>query len=103
MAGITLTLTGTTSTGQNVTFTAVSGADSSYTFVNLAPRTYTVSENTNQLPSGYLSKASAGTENPGSTTVDGTNQTSSITAITLQLGDNAVNYDFLNFFVIANT
>jgi hypothetical protein len=96
MAGIRVTLTGITSTGQSVTFVAVTAADGSYSFTNLAPGTYSVSEDTTQLPSGYTSQAQAGTENPGLTTVDGTNNVSSITAITLQAGDDAVNYDFLN-------
>jgi hypothetical protein len=99
MPGIRVTLIGTTSTGQNVTFTTVTAADGSYSFANLAPGTYAVSEDTSQLPSGYVSQASAGTENPASTIVDGTNHASSITAITLQSGDNAVNYDFDNWLV----
>jgi hypothetical protein len=96
MAGMTVTLTGTTSTGQSVTFTTITAADGSYSFDNLAPGMYTVSEDTTQLPAGYISHTSAGTENPGLTTIDGTNLRSSITNITLQAGDNAVNYDFYN-------
>jgi hypothetical protein len=102
MQGITVTLTGTTNTNQPVTFTTVTGADGSYSFGNLPPGLYTVSEDTSQLPSGYLSSAQAGTENPGNTTLDGTGLTSSITTITLQAGDNAVNYDFNNFFPTSN-
>jgi hypothetical protein len=100
MQGIRVTLTGTTSTGQNVTFTAVTAADGSYSFANLAAGTYTVSEDTSQLPSGYNTQAVAGTENPGATVVDGTNQVSSITAIALLSGDNAVNYDFNNYISV---
>jgi hypothetical protein len=94
MGGITITLTNTT-TGQ--TWTTATAADGSYSFSNLPSGNYTVSENTSQLPPGYLSQGIAGTENPSSTTIDGTNHLSSITAITLQAGDNAVNYDFDNF------
>jgi hypothetical protein len=100
MAGIRVTLTGTMSTGQSVSFVVVTAADGSYSFGNLAPGTYTVSEDTTQLPSGYTSQAQAGTENPGLTTVDGTSGASSITAITLQAGDDAINYDFLNSMFI---
>jgi hypothetical protein len=93
MAGIRVTLT-----GQGVTLTTVTAADGSYGFANLAPGTYAVSEDTSQLPPGYLSQAYAGTENPGGAT-DGTSLTSSITTITLKAGDNGVNYDFDNFLV----
>jgi hypothetical protein len=100
MPGITITLTGTTSAGQSVTYTTTTGTDGSYSFSNLAPGTYAVSEDTTQLPTYYMSQAVAGTENPGNTTVDGTAQTSAIIAINLVAGDNGVNYDFDNFFFI---
>jgi hypothetical protein len=95
MAGITITLTNTI-TGQ--TWTAVTAADGSYTFTNLPAGNYTVSENTSQVPAGYIYQAVAGTENPSGTTPDGTSGSWSISAITLQAGDVAVNYDFDNFF-----
>jgi hypothetical protein len=57
VAGVTLTLTGTTSTGQPVTATTVTAADGSYTFTLdangnlLQGGTYTITES---LPSGFL-------------------------------------------------
>ena len=54
----------------------------------------------NLTASWVTSQAQAGTENPGLTTVDGTSNASSITAITLQAGDDAINYDFLNFYFV---
>ncbi len=97
MANITITLTNTT-TGQ--TWTTITDSNGNYSFANLPPGNYTVSENTSQLPSGYLSQGVAGQENAGLTTNDGQGNTSSITAITLKAGDNAVNYDFDNFLPV---
>jgi hypothetical protein len=100
MQGIRVTLTGITTTGQSVTFVAITLADGSYSFPSLAPGTYAVAEDTTQLPSGYTTQAQAGTENPGLPTPDGTSNASSITDIALVGGDTAVNYDFFNNFFV---
>jgi hypothetical protein len=92
--GVTLTLTGTTSTGQQVTMQVVSNSDGSYSFGNLAAGTYTITES---VPVGDTAEsASAGTVK-GATdgTVDSTNTV--ISTITLGAGDVGTNYNFTLF------
>ncbi len=90
--GVTLTLTGTTTAGQRVTFTTTTGPDGSYTFLNLEPGKYTVSET---QPVGYLpGKNAVGTVNG---VVNGTLSfpTHDVLAnIMLAPGDCGQNYNF---------
>jgi hypothetical protein len=90
---VLLTLTGTTSTGQQVTLSVLSNPDGSYSFGNLQAGTYTVTET---VPAGDIAEsASAGTVNG---TTDGTVDPTStqIFGITLGATDTGTDYDFTN-------
>jgi hypothetical protein len=93
LQGITLTLTGTTASGQSVTLTATTDANGFYSFGNLAAGTYSVSES---VPGGYSGAGFAGTVN-GNTDRNG--NAASIVNISLAAGDQAVNYNFTDFRV----
>jgi protocatechuate 3,4-dioxygenase beta subunit len=81
----TLTLTGTNDLGQPVTLTTSTAADGSYSFGNLRPGTYTITETP---PSGYLDgKARIGTQGG----VVGKDQLSNIQ---LAQGTNGINNNF---------
>ena len=85
IAGITVTLTGTDNQGHAVDLTQVTAADGSYSFANLAPGSYSLSEPGVQ---GYLDgKDTAGTEG-------GTAGHNTITSIVLGAGVNGVNNNF---------
>lgn len=83
---VTVTLTGTTSSGQNVTLTRLTQPDGSYVFDNLSPGSYRVTET---QPAGYAD----GAETIGSRggTLLGTD---AITGISLSAGQNGVGYNF---------
>lgn len=94
MGGVFITLTNTT-TGQ--TWTTYTNSDGLYSFANLpAGNSYTVSVDTTTLPSSYPIQGSAGTIS-GTIGVDGTSGSNSITSISLNAGDDGINYDFLNY------
>jgi hypothetical protein len=90
MANVTLTLTGTTVSGQKVTLTTTSAADGSYSFADLQPGTYTITETP---PASYIASGTAGTVGG---TRDGTAQGASVVNVVLASGNNGVNYDFFN-------
>jgi hypothetical protein len=90
LAGVTVTLSGTTTLGQAVTFTAVTGANGSYSFTGVPAGTYKVSVSP---PPGY----DTGSDQVG--TVNGVPEGSPLSAssigdISLTAGDSGVNYDF---------
>jgi hypothetical protein len=93
VGGILITLTNT-STLQ--TWTMYTNPDGTYSFANLPAGNYTVSIDTSTVPPGDLTQGSAGMVS-GTTTVDGTNGATSITAITLNVGDAGINYNFSIF------
>ncbi len=86
VAGATVTLTGTNDLGQPVHLTVLTGADGSYSFLNLRPGTYTLTET---LPGGLL---------PGQSTVGTGGGVASgvtkVTQITLRPGGLAGGYQF---------
>lgn len=89
LANLTVTLTGMTANGQNITLTATTNSSGFYQFTNLAPGNYMLSDS---IASGYYPTAAvAGTVNGG---MDGTNGTTQITSITLGSGNAGINYDF---------
>ncbi len=89
LGGVLLTLTGTTTGGQQVTLTATTNADGSYSFGSLSAGTYTI---TQTLPNGYnLESDSVGTVNG---TQNGSATGPAINTITLNPGDNGINYNF---------
>jgi hypothetical protein len=89
LAGVTLTITGTTNSGSQVSFTVVSASDGSYQFTNLDPGIYTITET---VPMGYKPlSANVGTVGGSS---DGSSTTSSIFGINLNSGDTGINFDF---------
>jgi hypothetical protein len=99
LGGVTLTLTGTTSTGQQVTLSVMSNPDGSYSFGNLQAGTYTITET---VPLGDTAEsASAGTVNG---TTDGTVASSytQIFGITLGATDTGINYNFTNYLIPAS-
>ena len=82
--GTTITLTGANDQGF-VNLTTTTAADGSYTFANLRPGTYGITET---QPTGYLE---------GATTVGsqgGTGATDTITSISLTAGVNGINNNF---------
>jgi hypothetical protein len=90
MSGVTLTLSGTSSTGQSVSQTTTSLSDGSYAFNNIAPGNYTITET---VPFGYIGSGVTGTVGG---TADGLASGPAIGSITLNAGDNGINYDFSN-------
>jgi hypothetical protein len=96
LSGVTVTLTGTSASGQQVNFTVLTGADGSYSFANLPPGTYTI---TQVVPPGYSFKSdSVGTVNGLS---DGSAGTSKLQGITLNPGDLGINYDFTDVMILS--
>jgi hypothetical protein len=91
LSGVLITLTGMTSSGQSVSLTTYTAPDGSYSFLNLAPGKYTVTETLPNAVSSYTPTSTAGTVNGN---VDGSGNGGSIAAITLNAGDNGINYDF---------
>jgi hypothetical protein len=91
-AGIVITLSWTDIAGALHTQTTTTAADGSYSFTNLQPGTYTVSE---APPGGAVASSSVGTVNGNS---DGTSAGPSINTVNLAPGNNGVNYDFFNLF-----
>ncbi|HEV7403125.1 MAG TPA: SdrD B-like domain-containing protein [Chthoniobacteraceae bacterium] len=88
LPGVTVTLTGTNDLGQPVTVSATTDASGAYTFSNLRPGTYTVTET---QPAGYLDgKDAAGTANGVAASVPG----DTISAITLPSNTAATGYTF---------
>jgi len=90
LSGVLLTLTGTTTTGQQVNLQVKTNADGSYSFGNVLAGTYTVTET---IPNGYWwENAIPGTVNGsrnGSVAYD------AISGVTLKPGDAGINYDFI--------
>jgi uncharacterized repeat protein (TIGR01451 family) len=84
ISGVTVTLTGTSDQGP-VIMPATTGTDGSYSFTNLRPGTYTVTESP---PSGYL----PGTDNVGS--LGGTVGASQFTAVVAAAGSQGTQYNF---------
>jgi hypothetical protein len=91
LGGVLLTLTGTTTSGQQVTLTATTNTDGSYSFANLQAGTYTITET---LPNGYTwETVNVGTVNG---TQNGSAAYTALTGITLNPGDNGINYNFID-------
>ncbi len=92
LAGETVTLTGTTSTGAAITpISETVASNGTYSFTGLAPGTYTVTES--NIPTGYTSVAShVGTVGG---TLDGTSTSSTVlSTIKVTSGQSAINEDF---------
>jgi hypothetical protein len=95
-AGVTITLTGFDSFGNQVTMSTVTGADGSYSFANLVAGNYTL---TATIPDGYVDAGDMAGMVNGQT--DGTTSPSVpavISSIILNSGDNGINYNF-GFFI----
>lgn len=88
IANVTVTLTGTDDLGAPVVLNTITAADGTYTFANLRPGTYSVTET---QPSGWFDPADGGVR-PGTTA--GTATTNAITAITLPAGIVSTANDF---------
>ncbi|EAZ89108.1 SdrD B-like domain-containing protein [Crocosphaera chwakensis] len=87
IAGVTITLTGVTDEEIPVTETVVTNFTGNYSFTNLAPGTYTV---TQTQPTGY--KDGIDTLGTGATTA--TQPGNDTFAVTLAAGDKGINYNF---------
>jgi hypothetical protein len=96
LAGVTLTLTGTTAGGPIVAATTTTAADGTYSFATdgsgakLVAGTYQITET---QPAGYYQ----GTDNPGTVggSADGTlTTTDTFATIALTAGQNGINYNF---------
>jgi protocatechuate 3,4-dioxygenase beta subunit len=86
IAGVTLTLTGKDDQGNAVNLTQSSAADGSYSFTNLRPGTYTITEN--GPPAGYIDgQATIGSQG-------GTAGLEKLSNITLTSGTSGVNNNF---------
>jgi uncharacterized repeat protein (TIGR01451 family)/fimbrial isopeptide formation D2 family protein len=86
ISGVTITLTGTDDLGNPVTLTTTTDASGVYTFTNLRPGTYTVSET---QPSGYLDGAESVGSAGGSVSSNDV-----IGNVTLSAGVAATGYNF---------
>jgi hypothetical protein len=83
LAGVTVTIAGTSSTGQAEQFTTTSGADGTFKFAAIPPGTYTVTQTT---PAGYvIGAATAGR---------GASASGSQMTFTITSGDTLVNNNF---------
>ena len=85
LVGETVTLTGQTIFGENISITATSGAGGVYSFTNLAPGTYTLTET---QPAGYLD----GAETVGTTfggTANAALGSNTISTLTITAGNNS--------------
>ena len=99
LAGVTLTLTGTDSTGAAVSLVATTDANGNYTFSNLAAGTYQIVET---VPTGFFDSGDAvgtpfgGTPGPGGLLVgaDTFNEISQIVIPTNRVTQTGVNYNF---------
>lgn len=100
LAGVTLTLTGTTSTNQSVTMTTTTGANGSFTFTNLLPGSYTITQTPPPNPSSGLSVTTTAKVGTVNTVSDGTVGSSQnvITSINVAAGNTGVNYDFTDVY-----
>ncbi|HLK56700.1 MAG TPA: SdrD B-like domain-containing protein, partial [Chthonomonadaceae bacterium] len=88
IAGVTVTLKGTDDLGNAVNASTTTASDGSYSFANLRPGTYSITETP---PAGYLDgKDSVGSQGTGSVGVD------QISSITLNSGINGTDNDFGN-------
>ena len=86
LTGVTLTLTGTTTSGVSAgTQTTTTASDGSYSFSNLAAGTYTITES-------QPAKLEAGSSFSGS--LGGTSATETISNITVGASDAGTGYDF---------
>ncbi len=101
LSGVTVTLTGTTSTGSILNLTLVTNADGSYRFDQLPASNasgYTLTETT---PAGYLAgQADAGTVNGSAVGVAGK---TTISATVLGPGLQGLNFDFGNLIAKGQT
>ena len=85
LVGETVALTGQTIFGENISITATSGAGGVYSFTNLAPGTYTLTET---QPAGYLD----GAETVGTTfggTANAALGSNTISTLTITAGNNS--------------
>ncbi len=87
IAGVTITLTGVTDEGASLTQTVVTNFTGSYSFTNLAPGTYTISET---QPGGYKD----GIDSLGTGIITSTNPENDTFVVTLEAGDRGINYNF---------
>ncbi|WP_165488587.1 MULTISPECIES: SdrD B-like domain-containing protein [Dyella] len=87
LSGVTVTLTGTDDLGQSVTRTTTTGSDGSYSFDNLRPGAYVLTET---QPEGLGDVGSRAGTAGGSTTPN------AISAINLPQGTTATGYDFID-------
>ncbi len=87
IAGVTITLMGVTDQEIPVTETVVTNFTGSYSFTNLAPGTYTV---TQTQPTGYKD----GIDTLGTGAMTATKPSNDTFAVTLAAGDRAINYNF---------
>lgn len=96
-AGVQVTLNGTTTQGQSVTITVLTDANGVYSFTNLQPGTYTLTEQPPAAPSGYsytgTQDYSGQINGQGSGTVTSGTTTPSIT---LNSGDVGTEFNFVN-------
>jgi sarcosine oxidase gamma subunit len=84
IAGVTVTLSGTTNTGSPVLVTLLSGAGGGYSFTGLLPGTYTVTET---IPAGYIGeKGDVGN-------LGGTASTDIVSNISLSSAQAGTNYN----------
>lgn len=95
VSGVTLTLTGTDDQGNSVNTTTTSGVAGAYSFTNLRPGTYTVTET--PLPglthTGAQAGSLGGSGQPSGTAMPGAGVVT-ITAITVASGNAGTGYNF---------
>jgi hypothetical protein len=90
VSGATVTLSWTDSTGAVQTLTVTTDSTGAYSFTNLAPGSYTLTQTPPSPYTQYLASVGTVTGNLDGSIDSGGN----ITNISLNAGDNGVNYDF---------
>jgi hypothetical protein len=100
IAGVQLTLSELIN-GQMVSIaTTTTAANGSYSFTNLQPGIYTITQTPPPPPSGFVSESSTGQVGTVNGVTDGSGGSSSdvLTNINLTFGNNGLNYNFTDFF-----
>jgi uncharacterized repeat protein (TIGR01451 family) len=97
IAGVTVTLTGVTSTGTPVSLTAVTGSDGSYSFTSLSPSDpagYTVTEQQPAYADGKTTVAAGRPGTPSAAKPVAVGGGDPITGVVVKVGDKLTNYNF---------
>jgi hypothetical protein len=98
IAGVTLTLTELINGLYVTVATTTTAADGSYSFSNLQPGTYQITQTPPPPPSGYVSESSSSSAGTVNGATDGSGTGDVIGSINLAFGNIGLNYNFTDLF-----